>query len=145
MSQRKVLNSISPCNWEILTFPLNKSDKFMANSHFLDALALLGRPRKKVERLKRRVWPKKIPYSWVIRLLCCWRCPLWQKNWGKCSLYSKNLSETFLKSTNILSIHPYIGSSVWQHHFWHIFRLVLANLKHFLIFWPPSSFRTTKK
>ena len=25
MSKRKVLNSISPCNWEILTFPLNKS------------------------------------------------------------------------------------------------------------------------
>ena len=24
-----MLNSISPCNWEILTFPLNKSDSFI--------------------------------------------------------------------------------------------------------------------
>ena len=27
-----MLNSISPCNWEILTFPLNKSDAAVVSS-----------------------------------------------------------------------------------------------------------------
>jgi len=33
--------------------------KFMANFHFLDALALLERPRKKVERLKKEFDQRK--------------------------------------------------------------------------------------